>query len=491
MTDDGAGAGAHRRGRRGCWRSAGTTFPAHSLPNCSARRCPTICSATGPTSLPPSPSGRGRSSPNARPARPRSASSRRRRRASVAVLEIINDDMPFLVDSVVGELNQRGLDIRLLVHPVFAVERDAAGNADGVQGRRAKTAAGAKASSTFTSKASRRRRGAPRSCARSKTSSPRFASPCRIGGRCWRGCARIIAELRANPPPLAGRRNRRSDAVSANGWRRTISRCSARAITPSPAMPSVLEPMFETGLGLLRSRDVRLLRRWQPAARHHAGNSRVPQSSRGCSSSPRRRCARAVHRRVDMDYIGVKRFDRHGKLVGEYRICGLFTSTAYTRSVRAIPYLRRKVDDVIRRAGFDPCEPFRQGAGQRAGDLSARRVVPDRRGHALSVRARHPAARRASARARAAAARPLRPFRLGPRLRSARALRQPDQGADRRLSRHRVQRRGARLLSVLSPKARWCACTSSSAAPRAKRRIPIAPRSTARSRRSCAAGSTA
>ena len=55
-----------------------------------------------------------------------------------------------------------------------------------------------------------------------------------------------------------------------------------------------------------------------------------------------------------MDYIGVKRFDRHGKLVGEYRFCGLFTSTAYTRSVRAIPYLRRKADDVIRRAGFDP-----------------------------------------------------------------------------------------------------------------------------------------
>jgi len=60
-----------------------------------------------------------------------------------------------------------------------------------------------------------------------------------------------------------------------------------------------------------------------------------------------------VHRRVDMDYIGIKRFDRQGKLVGEYRICGLFTSTAYTRSVRAIPYLRRKADEVIRRAGFE------------------------------------------------------------------------------------------------------------------------------------------
>src|SRR5262249_49627576 len=61
-----------------------------------------------------------------------------------------------------------------------------------------------------------------------------------------------------------------------------------------------------------------------------------------------------VHRRVYMDYIGVKRFDRDGTLIGEFRIIGLFTSTAYTRSTRSIPYLRRKVDAILTRAGFDP-----------------------------------------------------------------------------------------------------------------------------------------
>src|SRR6476660_3564144 len=61
-----------------------------------------------------------------------------------------------------------------------------------------------------------------------------------------------------------------------------------------------------------------------------------------------------VHRRVYMDYVGVKRFDRDGRLVGEFRIVGLFTSTAYTRSTRSIPYLLRKVDAVLARAGFDP-----------------------------------------------------------------------------------------------------------------------------------------
>src|SRR2546430_17707376 len=61
-----------------------------------------------------------------------------------------------------------------------------------------------------------------------------------------------------------------------------------------------------------------------------------------------------VHRRVFMDYVGVKRFDRDGRLVGEFRIVGLFTSTAYTRSIRSIPYLARKADTRMRRSGFDP-----------------------------------------------------------------------------------------------------------------------------------------
>src|SRR5688572_11118928 len=44
-----------------------------------------------------------------------------------SVIEIISDDMPFLVDSVMGELTERGIEVRLVVHPVFTVERDADG----------------------------------------------------------------------------------------------------------------------------------------------------------------------------------------------------------------------------------------------------------------------------------------------------------------------------------------------------------------------------
>ncbi|MBB5275485.1 glutamate dehydrogenase [Rhizobium rosettiformans] len=61
-----------------------------------------------------------------------------------------------------------------------------------------------------------------------------------------------------------------------------------------------------------------------------------------------------VHRRAYMDYVGIKRFGPNGKVVGELRIVGLFTATAYTRSVNQIPLLRAKVEKVVSHFDFDP-----------------------------------------------------------------------------------------------------------------------------------------
>ncbi|MFQ5959149.1 MAG: NAD-glutamate dehydrogenase, partial [Alphaproteobacteria bacterium] len=59
-----------------------------------------------------------------------------------------------------------------------------------------------------------------------------------------------------------------------------------------------------------------------------------------------------VHRPVYMDYIGVKRFDEKGAVVGECRFVGLFTSAAYNRNPRSIPLLRHKVAKVFERSSF-------------------------------------------------------------------------------------------------------------------------------------------
>lgn len=61
-----------------------------------------------------------------------------------------------------------------------------------------------------------------------------------------------------------------------------------------------------------------------------------------------------VHRRVYLDYIGVKKYNDDGSLAGELRILGLFTSTAYTKSVMTIPVLRHKANAVLTKFRADP-----------------------------------------------------------------------------------------------------------------------------------------
>ena len=59
-----------------------------------------------------------------------------------------------------------------------------------------------------------------------------------------------------------------------------------------------------------------------------------------------------MHRPVYLDYVGVKMFDRVGRVVGEHRFIGLFSASAYTQSVEGIPVIDRKVRRVREVLGF-------------------------------------------------------------------------------------------------------------------------------------------
>ncbi len=61
-----------------------------------------------------------------------------------------------------------------------------------------------------------------------------------------------------------------------------------------------------------------------------------------------------VHRPAFLDYIGFKTFDAEGNVTGERRFLGLFSSAAYLDSVRKLPVVSRKVDEVIERSGLSP-----------------------------------------------------------------------------------------------------------------------------------------
>jgi glutamate dehydrogenase len=271
--------------------------------------------------------------------------------AGIAVLDILNDDMPFLVDSVLGELAEHAVDIRLLVHPVFTVERDQAGRLVSLKG--ARKGDGHRESFIHVHVADA---DDEKERTHIVTALAELLADVRVAVQDWRPmlarASEVAAELKANPPPLAA--DEIAEAIQFLQWvaadNFTLLGARDYAYTDTD---TELVPKFETGLGLLRSPDMRLLRRGNelvtitPEIREFLKEPKLLIMTKAAVRS-------RIHRRVHLDYIGVKRFDPDGHLVGECVFCGLLTSTAYTRSVRAIPYLRRKVDRVISRAGFDP-----------------------------------------------------------------------------------------------------------------------------------------
>ncbi len=272
---------------------------------------------------------------------------------AVSIVEVANDNMPFLLDSIMGELAEQGVEVRLVAHPVFSVERDASGVLMGFYGESAPPAAAQRES--FIHIHTERIEDEARRAALVQALEHTLADV-RLGVEDWRPMlARVrdvIAEIRSNPPQLPV--DEIAEAVQFLEWLAAdnFTFLGVREYT-FPSGGGEVEPKFETGLGILRAREVRVLRRGRdfvtitPEIRAFL---KEPKALIITKANVRSR----VHRRVHMDYIGVKRFGADGQVAGEFRIVGLFTSTVYTRAPKTIPYLRRKVDAVIRRTGLDP-----------------------------------------------------------------------------------------------------------------------------------------
>jgi glutamate dehydrogenase len=273
---------------------------------------------------------------------------------AITVVEICNDDMPFLLDSVLGEIAAQGPAVRLVVHPMFTVERDKAGALLAWKGE---APAKAKEQRESFIHVHIERIDQERSAALERALQVMLGEV-RVAVTDWKKmraeALSAVGDLKDKPRLLP--KEEVSEAAAFLEWlladNFTFLGCREYVFT-GEGEKAELDPAYETGLGILRASDVRVLRRggelvtMTPELREFM---RLPVALIITKANVRSR----VHRRVYMDYIGIKRFDAKGKLVGELRIVGLFTSGAYMRSVREIPYLRRKVEKVLARAGFNP-----------------------------------------------------------------------------------------------------------------------------------------
>lgn len=260
------------------------------------------------------------------------------------VLQIVNDDMPFLVDSVIMALAERGVGVHVMGHPIVRIARDRSGKL---------TAVGeGEIESMMHLEIDRQ----------SATDAAAIEAAIRI----------VLADVRGIVEDWPAMRQKMLEVTEDFGKRNMPISDAARSEAQEflrwaaddhftflgyreyrvrrQGKDDVLAATAGTGLGLLRASESSQPRKLTTLAAHT-----MPQSNAADALILTKTNARAtVHRPGYMDYIGVLSFDAEGRAIAEQRFIGLYTSSAYTRRPWEIPLVRQRHDHVMQSSGLQP-----------------------------------------------------------------------------------------------------------------------------------------
>ncbi|RQQ51188.1 NAD-glutamate dehydrogenase [Burkholderia stagnalis] len=267
------------------------------------------------------------------------------------VIEIVNDDMPFLVDSVTMAVNRLGLALHSGMHPVFRIWRGKHGGIERVDVGGAATDDTHSQLTSFIHFEVDRCDAATLDTLRNDIA--RVLGDVRASVEDW---PKIVDIARSTIKDLKGRETTAEDIEARAFLEWMVADHFTFLGQRDYALVShgsgfALRGVEGTGFGLLRETlrapgtpDLTPL---PPAAAEIIHGSWPIFLTKANSRA-------TVHRPGYLDYVGVKLVGPDGKVSGERRFIGLYTSTAYSVSCSEIPIVRRKCANIVRRAGFLP-----------------------------------------------------------------------------------------------------------------------------------------
>ncbi len=269
------------------------------------------------------------------------------------MVEVVTDDMPFLVDSVTMELDRHDIGIHLVVHPQLRVRRDLTGKMR--EGRAEEDVTGQMLVESWMH-IEIDRQSDPEALAAAGGRPPAgavatYGTRSRTSRRCGTWPCGRAEDLTLNPPPLEPAEV--EDSLDLLRWLAdghfTFLGYREYGLESGDG-GETLRAVPGAALGILRARQGRL-RQLLRAARRGAGQG--PGAS-SCSIITKANSRATVHRAAYLDYIGVKLFVAEGEVIGERRFLGLFTHVAYNESHLPDPGAPAQARRRAQQAGLTP-----------------------------------------------------------------------------------------------------------------------------------------
>ena len=263
-------------------------------------------------------------------------------------IEMVNSDMPFLVNSVSAAINRHELNVHITVHPIIRINRDDDGNMKSI----CDPDADCGQPESFIRLAIDREAD-PKQLKLLESEIRSVLSDIRLAVRDWRKMSKKMLEAREllNFGPRRVDESLRAESQEFLQWLVDdhFTFLGYREYVLETRNGKVfLAPVKGSALGLL-------------SRKHRKGHTieltaemRRLQRTRDWLILTKANSRSTVHRNAYLDYVGVKVYDENGKACGERRFIGLFASAAYSETPRNIPLLRHKIEKVFERAHVEP-----------------------------------------------------------------------------------------------------------------------------------------
>ncbi len=271
--------------------------------------------------------------------------------AKHSIIELNHKDMPFLVDSIRMELNRRGIDVHLHLHVPMSIRRSKTGKVVGLE----KDLEGEGNIETPMYLEVDRILD-EELLFQVQADLSRVLTDVRATVTDWQPMRNqmqsIIEELETNPPPLLPERI--EEALEFLRWvgQNHFVFMGFRAYDlKKNTKQTALKSVKGSGLGILTNE-----KKYKEYVLSQApkGAQKLALSNEHLLILTKTSNVSTVHRPSHIDYIGIKRVNDKGEVVGEYRFFGLFTSAAYNMDPQFIPVLRKKIANVLSESNLQP-----------------------------------------------------------------------------------------------------------------------------------------